>query len=79
MSAAINEAAVLADTINSLQEPYRRHAIEWLENCTQATFSDLAQDIDLFLDDLPPVVRDSFVGYTQRLMEEAMRYFGARN
>lgn len=71
------EAVVLADAINALQEPYRRHAIQWLEACTQCTFSDLAQDMDLFLGDLPPVVRDSFVGYVRKLMEEAGRYFGS--
>jgi hypothetical protein len=79
VSATVNEAAVLSDTINSLQEPYRRHAIEWLENCAQCSFSDLAEDMDLFLRALPPVVRESFLGYTQRLMDEAMRYFSARN
>lgn len=71
------DAVVLAQSINALQEPYRRHAIEWLQNCTQCTFSDLVQDIDLFLGELPPIVRESFVGYIQNLMDEAVRYFGA--
>jgi hypothetical protein len=70
------ESVVLADAINALQEPYRRNAIEWLEACTQSTFSDLARDMDVFLDDLPPIVRDTFVGYVGKLMEEAGRHFG---
>ncbi len=70
------EAVVLADAINALQEPYRGNAIEWLEACTQCTLCDLAQDMDLFLGDLPPIVRDSFVSYVRKLMEEAGRYFG---
>lgn len=70
------ESVVLADAINALQEPYRRNAIEWLEACTQCTFSDLAQDMDVFLGDLPPIVRDTFVGYVGKLMEEAGRHFG---
>ncbi len=76
MPSFYREAYALADRIESLREPYRQNAIAWLETCTQQPIENPRADILRFLSDLNPIVREDFVDYTFRILEEAVRYFG---
>ncbi len=76
MSTYFFEARVLAETIDSLCEPYRQNTIEWLEACTRRPMREPRTDLLMFLCGLHPVVRESFVGYTSQILREAVRYFG---
>ncbi len=67
---------VLANRILSLPDPYRKNAIEWLQQCTQIPLEDLERDIDRFLASLHPAVRAKFVFQTGKLLDKAMHYFG---
>jgi hypothetical protein len=77
MLATLPEAHELTQSINSLREPYRRNAIEWLEACSQRSLQDLSQDLGAFLADLHPIVRESFVAFSRQLFDDARRYFGS--
>lgn len=76
MSTYFHDARVLADTIDSLCEPYRQNTIEWLESCTRRPMREPRTDLLMFLYGLHPVVRESFLRYTSHLLREAVRYFG---
>jgi hypothetical protein len=71
------DAKVLAGRVNRLREPYRHNTITWLERCAQRPMSDLEGGIQTFLGGLHPVVRDGFVFHAQRVLEEAVRFFGS--
>ncbi len=43
------DSTQLIDRIDSLPNPYRDNAIEWLEMCTQEPMSDLRLDMIRFL------------------------------
>jgi hypothetical protein len=70
------DARVLARRVNRLREPYRHNTISWLERCAQRPMSDLETGIQSFLQGLHPVVRDGFVFHAQRVLEDAVRFFG---
>lgn len=76
MSTYFHDARVLADTIDSLCEPYRQNTIEWLETCTRRPMREPRTDLLMFLYGLHPVVRESFLRYTGQILREAVRYFG---
>jgi hypothetical protein len=76
MSTYFHDARVLADTIDSLCEPYRQNTIEWLESCTRRPMREPRTDLLMFLYGLHPVVRESFLRYTGQILHEAVRYFG---
>ncbi len=67
----------LIDRIDSLPNPYRANAIEWLEMCTQEPMSNLKIDMIRFLEKLQPAVRRQFIIHTSRLLETAVHYFSA--
>lgn len=70
------DARVLAGQVNRLREPYRHNTISWLERCSQRPMGDLERGIQAFLQALHPVVRDGFVFHAQRVLEDAVRFFG---
>ena len=76
MTTYFHDARVLADTIDSLCEPYRQNTIEWLESCTRRPMREPRTDLLMFLHGLHPVVRESFLRYTGQILREAVRYFG---
>jgi hypothetical protein len=69
--------ASIAGQIETLPDPYRGNAIEWLRSCTQSPLDDLEEDMERFLARLHPKVRDQFVVQTCRLLDTAKFYFGA--
>ena len=69
--------ASIAGQIQTLPDPYRGNAIEWLQACTQSPLENLEEDIELFLQRLHPTVRDQFIIQTNRLLDTARYYFGA--
>jgi len=69
--------ASIAGQIQTLPDPYRGNAIEWLRSCTQTPMENLEEDIDGFLKRLHPRVREQFVMQTRRLLDTASFYFGA--
>ncbi len=69
------DSTQLIDRIDSLPNPYRDNAIEWLEMCTQEPMSDLRTDMVRFLRKLNPAVRRQFVVHTGRLLDTAIHYF----
>lgn len=62
--------------VEELEEPYRHNAVEWLERCMQRPVVSLEGDLSAFLDELHPVVRESFIQHARRLLEDALDYFG---
>jgi len=72
------EAARLVREINTLREPYRQHAKTWLRAYTRAQGEDLFTDVDHFLQDLDPLVRNYFVRSTWAVLQEAAQYFRAK-
>ena len=69
-------AKVLSRAVDGLEEPYRRNAVLWLERCMQRPVGSLEEDLGAFLDELHPVVRESFIQHTRHLLEDALDYFG---
>lgn len=69
--------AMIAGRIETLPDPYKGNAIEWLKSCTQSPLENLEDDIDTFLQRLHPRVRDQFITQTSRLLDTARFYFGA--
>jgi hypothetical protein len=70
------EAEDLVKWIDSLQEPYRENTISWLRIYIRRPLENLHQDIESFLTDLDPVVRDYFLIHIRRLLKTAAHYFG---
>ena len=70
------EAHTLADRIDTLCEPYRRNAINWLELCTQSPMENPRADMLRFLTELNPIVRETFVLHAGRVLDQAVRHFG---
>ena len=71
------DSTQLIDRIDSLPNPYRDNAIEWLEMCTQEPMINLKIDMIRFLGKLHPAVRRQFVVHTGRLLDTAVHYFSA--
>lgn len=69
--------ASIVGQIQTLPDPYRGNAIEWLKTCTQSPLDNLEEDIEAFLQRLHPRVRDQFIIQTNRLLDTARYYFGA--
>jgi hypothetical protein len=69
--------ASIVGQIETLPDPYRNNAIEWLRSCTQSPLDNLEEDMEHFLARLHPKVRDQFVVQTCRLLDTARFYFGA--
>lgn len=70
--------AMIAGQIQTLPDPYRGNAIEWLRACTQSPLENLEEDIEVFLQRLHPRVRDQFILQTHRLLDTARYYFATR-
>jgi hypothetical protein len=66
----------LVDRIDALREPYRKHAIEWIEDCTQASISDLPRDIRRMLRKMPTVRREAFYSRAKKVLDGAILHFG---
>jgi hypothetical protein len=69
-------AQILTQAVDDLEEPYRGNTVRWLEGCMQHPVASLEEDLRVFLDDLHPVVRDSFVQHARNLLDDALCYFG---
>lgn len=73
------EATDLVEWIDTLQEPYRQNAIAWLRIYIRRPMEDLRLDINTFLSDLDPVVREYFLVHTRMLLKTAVHYFGVED
>lgn len=62
--------------ISMLREPYRQNAIDWLRYCTQRQLDILYPDLEEFLDELNPFVRNYFIRDILRVLDIAVRHFG---
>jgi hypothetical protein len=69
-------AQILSQAVDGLDEPYRQNTVRWLERCMQHPVASLKDDLSAFLDDLHPVVRESFIAHTRQLLDDALLYFG---
>jgi hypothetical protein len=69
-------AQILTQAVDGLAEPYRQNTVRWLERCMQHPVMSLEDDLNAFLDNLHPVVRDSFISHTRQLLDDALLYFG---
>ncbi|HSB89658.1 MAG TPA: hypothetical protein VLD63_06485 [Anaerolineales bacterium] len=69
-------AIALSQAVDGLEEPYRRNAVQWLEGCMQTSVHSLEEDLRAFLDELHPIVRESFVQHSRRLLSDALDHFG---
>jgi hypothetical protein len=79
MRSCKREAADLAVWIDSLEEPYRQNAIEWLRIYIRRPMDDLQGEIESFLKELDPVVRNYFLIHTRTLLKTAVHYFGTKD
>ena len=73
------EATDLVEWIDSMQEPYRQNTIAWLRIYIRRPMYDLCSDINTFLSDLDPVVREYFLIHTRMLLKTAVHYFGVED
>jgi hypothetical protein len=78
MPGTYTEAHRLTDRLDTLCEPYRQNAIAWLQLCTQSPMDDPRAEMQRFLSDLNPIVRETFIRHAGRVLEEAVRYFGVK-
>ncbi|NIS79669.1 MAG: hypothetical protein GTO14_05550 [Anaerolineales bacterium] len=62
--------------ISKLQEPYRQNAIDWLRFCTRRQLDVLYPDLEKFLDELNPFVRNYFIRDILRVLDVAVKHFG---
>ena len=69
-------AKELIDRIDALREPYRKHAIEWIEDCGQLSIRDLPRDIRRMLRKMPDVRREAFYSRTKKVLDGAILHFG---
>ena len=67
---------MLAAHIDSLREPYRQNAIQWLEACTAREINNLDVDLADFFDGLHPETRREYVSSLQVLLRDAVEHFG---
>jgi hypothetical protein len=70
------DARELVERIDALREPYRKHAIEWIEDCGQASISDLPRDLRRMLRRMPAVRREAFYFKTKKVLDGAILHFG---
>jgi hypothetical protein len=70
------DVTYLVKLIDSLEEPYRKNTISWLERYIQRPMEDLPEDIGSFLIELDPVQRRYFLNHVRRLLKTAVHYFG---
>jgi hypothetical protein len=68
-------AGNLVNRIDSLREPYRKNAIEWVERCAEQRISDLPRDIRRVLRKMPPVKREKFYSRTVQVLDDAVQHF----
>ncbi len=68
--------AGIVDRVENLREPFRENAIEWLCRRTQRPLSNLQLDLDRFLAEQDPFVRDFFIKDTLSVLDLAVTHFG---
>jgi hypothetical protein len=66
----------LVDRIDALREPYRKHAIEWVESYAKHPISDLPRDIRRVLRKMPRSLREEFYSKTVQVLDGAAQHFG---
>ncbi len=66
----------IVERVDNLREPFRENAIEWLSRRTQRPLSNLQLDLDQFLEEQDPFVRDFFIQDTLSVLELAVTHFG---
>lgn len=66
----------IVDRVENLREPFRENAIEWLCRRTQRPLSNLQIDLDQFLAEQDPFVRDFFIKDTLSVLDLAVTHFG---
>jgi hypothetical protein len=68
--------ARIVERVENLREPFRENAIEWLCRRTQRPLSNLQLDLDQFLAEQDPFVRDFFLKDTLSVLDLAVSHFG---
>lgn len=70
------EVTKIVERVDNLREPFRKNAIDWLCKRTRRPLSNLQNDLDQFLQEQDPFVRDFFIEDTLSVLELAVTYFG---
>lgn len=73
------QTEILVQRINSLDPPYRRNFVDWLESFSNERMNDLESGIREFLENQSPHMRGMYLNSLMTLAEEACRYFGMAN
>ena len=66
----------IVERVDNLREPFRKNAIEWLSKRTQRPLSNLKFDLDQFLQEQDPFVREFFIKDTLSVLDLAVTHFG---
>lgn len=65
----------IVERVENLREPFRKNAIEWLSLRTRRPLGDLQLDLDQFLKEQDPFVREFFVKDTLSVLDLAVKHF----
>lgn len=69
----------MVERIETLRQPYRGNAVQWLQAYISMPIDDLEPDLERFLGGLTPFVRERFVHHVITVLDDAVRFFGALN
>ncbi len=69
----------IVERVENLREPFRKNAIEWLSLRTRRPLANLQLDLDQFLREQDPFVREFFVKDTLSVLDLAVKHFGDPN
>jgi hypothetical protein len=66
----------IVERVENLREPFRKNAIEWLSLRTRRPLVNLKIDLDQFLREQDPFVREFFIKDTLSVLDLAVKHFG---
>jgi hypothetical protein len=66
----------IVERVENLREPFRQNAIEWLRLRTRLPLANLQLDLDQFLREQDPFVREFFIKDTLSVLDLAVKHFG---
>ncbi len=65
----------IVERVENLREPFRKNAIEWLSLRTRRPLANLQLDLDQFLREQDPFVREFFIRDTLSVLDLASKHF----
>jgi len=65
----------IVERVENLREPFRKNAIEWLSLRTKRPLANLQPDLDQFLREQDPFVREFFIKDTLSVLDLAVKHF----